>query len=65
MTTDSKAKFRLSPCNATALRQASRRLTQLYDATLEPCGLRSTRLAIQGLVVLVKAQWMVDGATSH
>jgi DNA-binding MarR family transcriptional regulator len=46
MTTDSKADFRLSPCNATTLRMASRRLTQLYDAALEPCGLRSTQLAI-------------------
>jgi DNA-binding MarR family transcriptional regulator len=46
MTTDRKANFRLSPCNATALRQASRRLTQLYDEALEPCGLRSTQLAI-------------------
>jgi DNA-binding MarR family transcriptional regulator len=46
MTTDRKANFRPVPCNATALRQASRRLTQLYDAALEPCGLRSTQLAI-------------------
>jgi DNA-binding MarR family transcriptional regulator len=35
-----------SPCNATAMRKASRRLTQLYDAALEPCGLRSTQFAI-------------------
>ncbi len=33
-------------CNATALRKASRRLTQLYDDALEPCGLRSTQYAI-------------------
>ncbi len=33
-------------CNATALRKASRRLTQLYDAALEPSGLRSTQYAI-------------------
>ncbi len=35
-----------SICNATAIRKASRRLTQLYDAALEPSGLRSTQYAI-------------------
>ncbi len=34
------------PCTATAMRKASRRLTQLYDQALEPCGLRSTQYAI-------------------
>jgi DNA-binding MarR family transcriptional regulator len=34
------------PCNATAMRKASRRLTQLYDDALEPSGLRSTQFAI-------------------
>jgi DNA-binding MarR family transcriptional regulator len=33
-------------CNATAMRKASRRLTQLYDAALAESGLRSTQLAI-------------------
>jgi DNA-binding MarR family transcriptional regulator len=33
-------------CNATALRKAARRVTQLYDNALEPCGLRSTQYAI-------------------
>jgi DNA-binding MarR family transcriptional regulator len=33
-------------CNATALRKASRRLTQLYDSALESSGLRSTQFAI-------------------
>jgi DNA-binding MarR family transcriptional regulator len=33
-------------CNATALRKATRRVSQLYDAALEPCGLRSTQRAI-------------------
>jgi DNA-binding MarR family transcriptional regulator len=33
-------------CSATALRKASRRLTQLYDEALDPCGLRSTQYAI-------------------
>ena len=59
MTTDSKANFRLSPCNATALRMASRRLTQLYDAALEPCGLRSTQLAILSEL----AHWPKDAPT--
>ena len=59
MTTDSKANFRLSPCNATALRMASRRLTQLYDAALEPSGLRSTQLAILSEL----AHWSTDPPT--
>jgi DNA-binding MarR family transcriptional regulator len=33
-------------CHATALRKASRRLTQLYDGALAPSGLRSTQFAI-------------------
>ena len=35
-------------CHATALRKASRRLTQLYDEALAPTGLRSTQYAIIG-----------------
>jgi DNA-binding MarR family transcriptional regulator len=35
-----------SACFATAMRKASRRLTQLYDDALEQCGLRSTQFAI-------------------
>jgi DNA-binding MarR family transcriptional regulator len=46
MTTDGKPAVWITPCNATALRKASRRLTQLYDAALTPTGLRSTQLAI-------------------
>jgi DNA-binding MarR family transcriptional regulator len=34
------------PCNATALRKASRRVTQLYDDALQGSGLRSTQYAI-------------------
>jgi DNA-binding MarR family transcriptional regulator len=34
------------PCCATAMRKATRRLTQLYDDALESCGLRSTQFAI-------------------
>src|SRR5882672_9219484 len=40
-----------SPCNATAMRKASRRLSQLYDEALEPCGLRATQFAILAEVV--------------
>jgi DNA-binding MarR family transcriptional regulator len=34
------------PCNGTALRKATRRVSQLYDAALAPCGLRSTQRSI-------------------
>ena len=37
---------RSAACHATALRKASRRLTQLYDDALDPAGLRSTQFAI-------------------
>jgi DNA-binding MarR family transcriptional regulator len=33
-------------CNGTALRRATRRVSQLYDAVLAPCGLRSTQRSI-------------------
>jgi len=33
-------------CNVTALRKATRRISQLYDAMLAPTGLRSTQRAI-------------------
>ncbi len=33
-------------CNNTALRKATRRVSQLYDAALAPCGLRSTQRSI-------------------
>lgn len=36
----------LDPCSCTALRKASRRVSQLYDSVLEPCGLRTTQRAI-------------------
>ncbi len=34
------------PCFGTAIRKASRHLTQLYDAALAPSGLRSTQFTI-------------------
>jgi DNA-binding MarR family transcriptional regulator len=46
MSKNRKPAREVSPCNATAMRKASRRLTQLYDDALEPCGLRSTQFAI-------------------
>ncbi|MDB5359408.1 MAG: MarR family transcriptional regulator [Rhodospirillales bacterium] len=33
-------------CNGTALRKATRRVSQLYDAVLAPCGLRSTQRSL-------------------
>jgi len=33
-------------CNGTAMRKASRKLTQLYDEALAPCGIRSTQFAV-------------------
>ena len=35
-----------SDCSATALRKASRKLAQLFDESLAPCGLRSTQYSI-------------------
>jgi len=35
-----------SRCNCTALRKASRRLSQLYDSVLAPSGLKATQYAI-------------------
>ena len=35
-----------SPCSATAMRKATRRMTQLYDDALAPAGVRSTQYAI-------------------
>jgi DNA-binding MarR family transcriptional regulator len=37
---------RAAPCNCTALRKASRRVSQLYDVALEPSGLKTTQRAI-------------------
>src|ERR1700751_403109 len=39
-------KSRPSRCNCTALRKASRRISQLYDAALAPSGLKTTQRAI-------------------
>jgi DNA-binding MarR family transcriptional regulator len=42
----SVSKQQKSLCNCTALRKATRRVSQLYDSALEPCGLRTTQRAI-------------------
>jgi DNA-binding MarR family transcriptional regulator len=36
----------VNECNCTALRKASRRVSQMYDAALAPCGLKSTQFSI-------------------
>lgn len=63
-----------SPCNCTALRKASRRVSQLYDFALEPCGLRITQRAILGQIArsgapslgeLAEALVMDRGALTH
>jgi DNA-binding MarR family transcriptional regulator len=41
-----KPKTEIGPCSCTALRKATRRVSQLYDTALEPCGLRTTQRAI-------------------
>jgi len=40
------AKVQAGQCSCTSLRKASRRVSQLYDAILAPCGLRTTQRAI-------------------
>ena len=39
-----------SSCCNTAVRRASRRLAQLYDEVLAPCGLRSTQATLLGFI---------------
>src|ERR1700760_827793 len=41
-------------CNGTALRKATRRVSQLYDAIIAPSGLRSTQRSI--LIQIARAQ---------
>jgi DNA-binding MarR family transcriptional regulator len=61
-------------CNCTALRKASRRVSQLYDEALAPCGLRVTQLAVLNQIVrmgtpamgeLARALVMDRGALAH
>ena len=46
MPKDRKPAWGESPCIATAMRKASRRLSQLYDVALAPAGLRTTQYAM-------------------
>ena len=46
MPEDQKSACGESPCIATAMRKASRRLSQLYDDALAPSGLRATQYAL-------------------
>jgi DNA-binding MarR family transcriptional regulator len=61
-------------CNCTALRKASRRVSQLYDEALASCGLRVTQLAILNQIhrmgtpamgELAQALVMDRGALAH
>jgi DNA-binding MarR family transcriptional regulator len=68
------SKQQKSACNCTALRKASRRVSQLYDSALEPCGLRTTQRAILNHIArsgepslgeLAEALVMDRGALTH
>jgi DNA-binding MarR family transcriptional regulator len=63
-----------SVCNCTALRKATRRVSQLYDSALEPCGIKATqrtmlsqiaRSGIPPLGELADALVMDRGALTH
>jgi DNA-binding MarR family transcriptional regulator len=63
-----------SLCNCTALRKATRRVSQLYDSALEPCGLRATQRTILSHIArtgtppmgeLAEALVMDRGALTH
>jgi DNA-binding MarR family transcriptional regulator len=63
-----------SRCNCTALRKASRRISQLYDTALAPSGLKTTQRAILAQIsrseptavgALAEALVMDSGALAH
>ena len=63
-----------SHCNCTALRKASRRISQLYDTALAPSGLKTTQRAILAEIsrsepttvgALAEALVMDSGALAH
>jgi DNA-binding MarR family transcriptional regulator len=63
-----------SQCNCTALRKASRRISQLYDTALAPSGLKTTQRAILAQIgrsepttvgELAEALVMDSGALAH
>lgn len=49
-----------SLCHSTGLRKATRRISQLYDSALAPCGLKSTQRAI--LVHIARSEPCTVGA---
>jgi DNA-binding MarR family transcriptional regulator len=51
-------------CNGTALRMATRRVSQLYDVLLAPCGLRSTQWSILAHLARVRRQSIGEIARS-
>ena len=61
-------------CHCTALRKASRRVSQLYDTALAPCGLKATQRAIltqiarsepAAIGLLAEALVMDSGGLAH
>jgi DNA-binding MarR family transcriptional regulator len=58
------AGFAPSVCNFTALRKATRRVSQLYDAILAPCGLRTTQRSILVHIARAKAPTMGELAAA-
>src|SRR6266853_2288106 len=63
-----------SGCNCTALRKATRRISQLYDTALAPSGLKTTQRAILAQIsrsepvtvgALAEALVMDSGALAH
>ncbi|MTJ80863.1 MAG: winged helix-turn-helix transcriptional regulator [Telmatospirillum sp.] len=52
-----------SRCNGTALRRATRRVSQLYDAVLAPSGLRSTQRSILAHIARAGSPSMGELAT--
>jgi DNA-binding MarR family transcriptional regulator len=65
---------RAGSCSCTALRKASRRISQLYDAALAPSGLKTTQRAILSQIrryepttvcVLAESLVMDPGALAH
>jgi len=67
-------KARNAGCNCTVLRKATRRVSQLYDVALAPCGLKTTQRAILAQIgrsestnvgALANALVMDPGALAH
>lgn len=54
--TDEPGAWVLPACNNTSLRRAARRLGSLYDAALEPLGLKATQLGLMAEIERIKAE---------